>query len=162
MRRSKRNAEKEPNGANTRSKRRRLVNEISDSDSEKPESVENEEMSIDKDDTSEDVEKEFQTEDDKLDEMVNNFELPKRCDPSDLREKLLKKAHVKLEKLEDEHREENIVLWVNSAAIEKQGYTHYDGPKIIPPARNNRNKSKGKSSKSVTGGNKSKSKGKRR
>ncbi|KAG0676340.1 Cu-binding protein [Pichia californica] len=179
LRRSKRNAPKEVIGVKTRSKRRRVMGEspIKEVDEE---SIEEEEEDDDEEDDENDenkrkkeedlignytsfddtpVEKE-QTEEEKLDEMIEKFQLPASDDPPGLRERLLIRARSKLQELEIEHREENMVLWVNSYAIEEQGYTHYIGPKVVSSVRSR--KSKGKATKATATTKGKGGKGKRR
>lgn len=137
LRRSKHNAASPVRGANTRSKRRRIVT------SESPES---EHASLDGS-----VEEPVKTADenasghgrilrneDQIDRMVRLLQLPTSDDTPELREKLLVRANAKLDELDLQNREENMALWVNSTAIEKQGYTHYDGPRIVSSTRTGR------------------------
>ena len=167
LRRSKRNAAASPIGANSRSKRRRFTPSDSSDDVSLNGSVDADAENDDVNDDSASGEPELddetensrsvssngkpQREEDNIDRMVRLLQLPSSEDPPELREKLLIRARAKLGELDALNREENMILWVNSAAIEKYGYTHYEGPRIINSSRAGRGNKKGRGSKSSRG-----------
>lgn len=140
--RNKRSSEEADIGITTRSKRlqtrsgshlqRNMIVLDDDEDIDQPE------LSDSSDDEHE------RSEDSVLEEMVDNLQLPSESDTLEFRAKLIRRAKEKLSHLEAVQRENNMILWVNSSAIEKQGYTHYDGPKVVAPPRNPRNKRGGR------------------
>lgn len=165
LRRSKRNAAASPTSVNTRSKRRRVNTSDSSDDVSLDGSVDAGTGNDDENDDSTTVEPEFddetetskfngktlQSEEGYIDRMVRLLQLPGSDDPPELRTNLLIRARAKLGELDALNREENMILWVNSAAIEKNGYTHYEGPRIINSSRASRGNKKGRASKSSRG-----------
>lgn len=95
------------------------------------------------DDSGDDIKQIKKEEYKKIMMMVRKYELPSALDPPDLRGSLLSKANHQLSKHYAARRAENMASWVNSAAIEKLGHTHYAGP-IIVKAKKGSKKSNGR------------------
>jgi hypothetical protein len=135
LRQSKRPAEDNATGPNTRNKRRHI--HLSDTerdthDDSDYESKDEDEVLSDSDNVQE------MTEEDVINEMIDQLQLPKITDPIKLRDQLIIGAKNRLKELEEAHREENMALWVNSTAIEKQSHSHYEGPRIVKSTRSGR------------------------
>lgn len=75
--------------------------------------------------------------------MVDKFQFPVSGDDSKLREGLITKALGKLKDVQQTIREENMVYWVNSSAIEKLGHSHYQGPKLAETRKAGRGRTRG-------------------
>lgn len=67
----------------------------------------------------------------KLENLIDQRVLPDDSLPTKDRNEMILRAKQKLEKLEALKREEDLLFWVNSSAIENLGHSHYEGPPVV-------------------------------
>lgn len=101
-------------------------------------------MDVDTEEIDRDGYIDYDKDEEEVIKMVRLRELPSPESPTELCAKLLDRARRVYNHLEQQDRIRNMQLWVNSSAIEKQGYTHYEGPKVVAVKTNKGRKTRSK------------------